>query len=70
MFLSSHLLDEVEKVCDAAAVIDRGRVVAAGTIAELRTRRITGQEVDQQENDEENEEEGGDQLQHAAQEQG
>jgi ABC-2 type transport system ATP-binding protein len=33
--LSSHLLDEVEKICDAAAIVDRGRVVAQGSIAEL-----------------------------------
>jgi ABC-2 type transport system ATP-binding protein len=36
VFLSSHLLDEVEKICDAAAIVDRGRVIAAGTITELR----------------------------------
>jgi ABC-2 type transport system ATP-binding protein len=35
VFLSSHLLDEVEKTCDAAAVIDRGRLIAAGPIGEL-----------------------------------
>ena len=35
VFLSSHLLDEVEKVCDAAAIVDRGRVVSEGAIAEL-----------------------------------
>jgi ABC-2 type transport system ATP-binding protein len=35
VFLSSHLLDEVEKTCDAAAVIDRGRVIAAGSIGDL-----------------------------------
>jgi ABC-2 type transport system ATP-binding protein len=35
VFLSSHLLDEVEKTCDAAAVIDRGRVIAQGPIAAL-----------------------------------
>jgi ABC-2 type transport system ATP-binding protein len=35
VFLSSHLLDEVEKTCDAAAVIDRGRIIAQGPIAEL-----------------------------------
>jgi ABC-2 type transport system ATP-binding protein len=35
VFLSSHLLDEVEKTCDAAAVIDRGRLIAQGPIAEL-----------------------------------
>jgi ABC-2 type transport system ATP-binding protein len=33
--LSSHLLDEVEKTCDAAAIVDRGRVVLQGSIAEL-----------------------------------
>jgi ABC-2 type transport system ATP-binding protein len=35
VFLSSHLLDEVEKTCDAAAIIDRGRIIAQGPIAEL-----------------------------------
>jgi ABC-2 type transport system ATP-binding protein len=35
VFLSSHLLDEVEKACDAAAIIDAGRIVKAGPIAEL-----------------------------------
>jgi ABC-2 type transport system ATP-binding protein len=35
VFLSSHLLDEVEKVCDAAAIVDRGRVVTQGAIGEL-----------------------------------
>jgi ABC-2 type transport system ATP-binding protein len=35
VLLSSHLLDEVEKTCDLAAIVDRGRVVAQGTIHEL-----------------------------------
>jgi ABC-2 type transport system ATP-binding protein len=35
VFLSSHLLDEVEKICDAAAIVDRGKVVAQGPISEL-----------------------------------
>jgi ABC-2 type transport system ATP-binding protein len=35
VFLSSHLLDEVEKACDAAAIIDGGRIVRSGPIAEL-----------------------------------
>ena len=35
VLLSSHLLDEVEKTCDAAAIVDNGRVVAQGTIEEL-----------------------------------
>jgi len=35
VFLSSHLLDEVEKVCDYAAIVDRGKVVTQGPIAEI-----------------------------------
>ncbi|MGO9487683.1 MAG: ABC transporter ATP-binding protein [Solirubrobacteraceae bacterium] len=35
VFVSSHLLDEVEKTCDAAAIIDRGKVVVQGSMAEL-----------------------------------
>jgi ABC-2 type transport system ATP-binding protein len=35
VLLSSHLLDEVEKTCDVAAIVDKGHVVAQGTIAEL-----------------------------------
>jgi ABC-2 type transport system ATP-binding protein len=33
--LSSHLLDEVERTCDAVAIVDRGRVVRQGPIEEL-----------------------------------
>ncbi len=33
--LSSHLLDEVERTCDAVAIVDRGRVVRQGPISEL-----------------------------------
>ncbi len=33
--LSSHLLDEVEKTCDAIAIVDQGRVVVQGPIDEL-----------------------------------
>jgi ABC-2 type transport system ATP-binding protein len=35
IFLSSHLLDEVEKTCVAAAIIDRGKIVSAGSIEDL-----------------------------------
>src|SRR4051812_3474413 len=35
VLLSSHLLDEVEKTCDLAAIVDLGEVVAQGTIGEL-----------------------------------
>jgi ABC-2 type transport system ATP-binding protein len=33
--LSSHLLDEVQRTCDAVAIVDRGRVIRQGPIAEL-----------------------------------
>lgn len=35
ILLSTHILSEVEAVCDRAIVIDRGRLVAEGTLAEL-----------------------------------
>ena len=35
VMLSSHLLDEVERTCDAVAIVDRGRVVRQGPIDEL-----------------------------------
>ena len=35
MIVSSHNLQELEEICDAAAVLDRGRLVASGSIAEL-----------------------------------
>jgi ABC-2 type transport system ATP-binding protein len=35
VFLNSHLLSEVEQVCDRVAIVDRGRVVAEGSLAEV-----------------------------------
>ncbi len=35
VFLNSHLLSEVEMVCDRAAIVDRGRVVRSGRLADL-----------------------------------
>ncbi len=35
VFVSSHLLDEIEKTCDAAAIVDHGKVIAQGPISEL-----------------------------------
>jgi ABC-2 type transport system ATP-binding protein len=35
VLLSSHLLGEVEQVCDQVVVMDRGRVVRTGTVSEL-----------------------------------
>jgi ABC-2 type transport system ATP-binding protein len=35
VMLSSHLLDEVERTCDAVAIVDRGKVIRQGPISEL-----------------------------------
>jgi ABC-2 type transport system ATP-binding protein len=35
VLLSSHILSEIEQVCSHAVVMDRGRLVATGTVAEL-----------------------------------
>ena len=35
VFLNSHLLGEVEQVCDRVAIVDHGKVVAEGTLDEL-----------------------------------
>jgi ABC-2 type transport system ATP-binding protein len=50
VFLNSHLLTEVERVCDEVAIVARGRVVAAGTLDELlgdATVRVRVTELDQ-----------------------
>ncbi len=39
VLLSTHILSEVEATCQRAIVIDRGRLVAEGTIEELRSRQ-------------------------------
>ena len=35
VMLSSHLLDEVERTCDAVAIVDHGKVIRQGPIGEL-----------------------------------
>ncbi|MBY3551925.1 ABC transporter ATP-binding protein [Modestobacter lapidis] len=39
VLLNSHLIGEVERVCDRVVVLDRGRVAASGTLAELLGQR-------------------------------
>ncbi|MEM7791455.1 MAG: ABC transporter ATP-binding protein [Verrucomicrobiota bacterium] len=41
--LSSHILPEIERSCDRVIIINRGRVVASGTSAELREEFLPGQ---------------------------
>jgi ABC-2 type transport system ATP-binding protein len=36
VFLSSHVLSEVQRVADRVAVLRAGRIVAVGTVSELR----------------------------------
>src|SRR5262249_12961556 len=38
VLLSTHILPEVELTCERLIIIDRGRVAAAGGLAELRSR--------------------------------
>ncbi len=35
LIVSSHNLNELEEICDGAAILDRGKLVASGTIAQL-----------------------------------
>jgi ABC-2 type transport system ATP-binding protein len=42
VFLSSHLLTEVQQVCDRVSILARGRCVAAGPVAEVLSTRATG----------------------------
>ena len=38
LVISSHNLQELEELCDAAAILDKGRLVRTGTMAELTAR--------------------------------
>ncbi|HEX9653835.1 MAG TPA: ABC transporter ATP-binding protein, partial [bacterium] len=35
IFLNSHLLSEVEMICDQVAILDKGRLIHTGTVADL-----------------------------------
>jgi ABC-2 type transport system ATP-binding protein len=39
VLLNSHLIGEVERVCDRVVILDRGRVAASGSLAELLGQR-------------------------------
>ena len=38
VFVSTHILGDVERICDRVAIISRGRMVTTGSIDELRSR--------------------------------
>jgi ABC-2 type transport system ATP-binding protein len=42
VLLSSHLLDQVERLCRRVAIVSGGRVAALGTLEELRLERASG----------------------------
>ena len=42
IIFSTHILEEVEEACTRAIIIDRGRMVASGTPAELKARSPSG----------------------------
>jgi ABC-2 type transport system ATP-binding protein len=44
--LSSHLLDEVERTCDAVAIVDRGNIIRQGPISELLAGTSSTLEID------------------------
>ena len=37
VFLTSHVLEVVERLCDRVAIINQGKIVLEGTMAELRS---------------------------------
>ena len=37
MFFSTHVLDVAEKLCDEIAIINKGKLIAEGTLEELRS---------------------------------
>jgi ABC-2 type transport system ATP-binding protein len=36
IFISTHILADVERICDQVAIINKGKIVASGSIADLR----------------------------------
>ena len=45
MLLTTHYLDEADQLADQISVVDRGRVIASGTPAELKA-RVGGSQID------------------------
>jgi len=41
VFLTTHYLDEAEKIADKIAIIDQGKIVAQGTVSELKKKTKT-----------------------------
>ena len=37
VFFSTHVMEVAEKLCDRIAIINKGKIIALGTMEELRT---------------------------------
>jgi ABC-2 type transport system ATP-binding protein len=42
VLLSSHLLGEVQQICDTVTIVNRGRVIAGGAVSDVLQSRSTG----------------------------
>ena len=42
VFFSTHILEIAERMCDRVVIINKGEIVASGTLAELRARQGQG----------------------------
>ena len=42
VFLTSHVLDVVERICDEIAIVNGGKIVAQGTVTQLREQAAQG----------------------------
>ena len=47
VFLSTHLLDMAERLCHRVGIIDGGRLVAVGTVEELRAQQRAGSSLEE-----------------------
>jgi ABC-2 type transport system ATP-binding protein len=47
VFLTTHILEIVERLCDHIGIIHKGRLVAQGSMAELRAGGTTGQSLEE-----------------------
>ncbi len=45
VFFSSHILSDAESLCSRIAIVAKGRLMAAGTLADLVTAQLKGWEI-------------------------
>ena len=46
LFFSTHIMEVAEKLCDRIAIIHHGRLVASGTMPELKARAGTDRSLE------------------------